>query len=52
MNGLNVALVIIVLAFESSTKPMIEASAVPFTTCTEKPIVGAMVTRNACGRIT
>ena len=39
-------------ALVSSTKPMIEASAVPLTTCTEKPTVGAIAMREACGRMT
>ncbi|ODN68446.1 hypothetical protein A6302_04251 [Methylobrevis pamukkalensis] len=39
-------------ALESSTKPMIEVRAVPFTTCTEKPTVGGTATFSACGRIT
>ncbi|MNE95050.1 hypothetical protein D3C80_1930900 [compost metagenome] len=36
----------------NSVKPMIEVTAVPLTTCTEKPTVGATAMRNACGRIT
>lgn len=36
----------------SSVKPMIEVTAVPLTTCTEKPTVGATAMRSACGRIT
>ena len=34
------ALVTIVPALESSTKPMIEVTAVPLMTCTENPTVG------------
>jgi hypothetical protein len=47
-----VALTMMLPALVSSTKPITEASAVPFTTCTRKPTVGAMATRSACGRIT
>src|SRR3989442_5034825 len=33
----------------SSLKPMIEATAVPLMICTEKPTVGAIDRRSACG---
>ncbi len=52
MNGRNVALLTICAARVSSTKPMIEASDVPFSTCTMKPTVGGMAMRSACGRMT
>ena len=42
MNGRNVALLTICAARVSSTKPMIEASDVPLSSCTRKPTVGGM----------
>ncbi|MNL80985.1 hypothetical protein D3C87_2079740 [compost metagenome] len=52
MKGLNVALVITVLALDSSVNPMMEVSAVLLTICTAKPTVGAIAMRSACGSTT
>ncbi|MNL29287.1 hypothetical protein D3C87_1509660 [compost metagenome] len=52
MNGLKVALVITVAAFDNSVKPMIEVSAVLLTICTANPTVGAIAMRSACGSTT
>ncbi|MNF95423.1 hypothetical protein D3C84_781750 [compost metagenome] len=52
MNGSKVALASMPPVLVSSVKPMIEVTAVPLTTCTENPTVGATAMRRAWGRIT
>ncbi|MDT4868384.1 hypothetical protein FQZ97_1033440 [compost metagenome] len=52
MNGSKVALASMPPVLVSSVKPMIEVTAVPFTTCTENPTVGATAMRSACGSTT
>ena len=52
VKGWKVALVTIVPALDSSTKPIMEVSAVPLMTWTEKPTVGGMAIFIAWGRMT
>ena len=52
LKGSKVALLSMVPALVSSTNPIIEASAVPLTICTEKPTVGGIETRKAWGNMT
>lgn len=50
--GLNVAAFMICPARVNSMKPMIEASEVFFTKCTQKPMVGGMLNLTAWGMTT